>query len=129
MNSLVASGSTAFKMMEDESLISKGFIGLTHGAYYRIMKEEGSAQFRYWIAENRHDHVKMLTFFNMQNESEMVKQSSKVVLDSIKTNQIIYVPMMSQIFDLEEASKYDNLTNERLLHIINNPEELDINPY
>ena len=73
MNSLVATGSASFKMMEQESLVAKGWSGLTHGAYYRVMKEEGSTQFRFWIAENRHDYKKMLTFFNVQNESKMVK--------------------------------------------------------
>ena len=56
----------------------------------------------------------MLTFFNIQNESKMVKQSSKIVLDSIKVNQIIYVPMLSKVFDMEEANKYDNLTDQKL---------------
>ena len=125
MNSIVATGSAAFKMMEEESLVKKGWSGITHGAYYRVMKEEGSAQFRYWIAENRHDYKKMLTFFNIQNESKMVKQSSKIVLDSIKVNQIIYVPMLSKIFDMEEANKYDNLTDQKLQEIRNNPEVLD----
>ena len=114
MNSIVASGSTAFTMMEKDGLLSKGFAGLTHGAYYRVMKEEGSAQFRFWIAENRHDHKKMLTFFNIQNESTMVKKSSTVVIDKIRTNQVIYVPMMAKTLDLAEAAKYDNLTNEKL---------------
>ena len=73
-------------MMEKDGVMSKGFAGLTHGAYYRVMKEEGSAQFRFWIAENRHDHKPMLTFFNIQNDSKLVQKSSSVILDKIKTN-------------------------------------------
>ena len=73
MNNIVSSGSAAFKMMEEEGgIVAKGWTGATRGAYYRVMKEEGSAQFRFWIAENRHDHKKMLTFFNLQNESKIV---------------------------------------------------------
>ena len=65
MNNILASGTSAWRMMEEEGIIAKGWVGATRGAYYRIMKEEGSAQFRYWLAENKHDAKKILAFFNM----------------------------------------------------------------
>ena len=65
MNNIMSSGSATFKMLDEEGLVAKGWAGATRGAYYRIMKEEGSAQFRFWISENRADHKKMLTFFNL----------------------------------------------------------------
>ena len=86
INNIVASGSAAWKMMEEEGYLAKGWVGATHAAYYRVMKEEGSAQFRYWLAENKHDHEKILAFFNFQNESEIAKGSSKIVLPSIRIN-------------------------------------------
>ena len=64
INNIVASGSAAWKMMEEESYLAKSWVGATHAAYYRVMKEEGSAQFRYWLSENKHDQKKILTFFN-----------------------------------------------------------------
>lgn len=58
----------------------------THGAYYRLLKEEGSAQFRYWISQNKHDVKKMCTFFNLQNDNKLIKEGSKIVLDRIAVN-------------------------------------------
>lgn len=43
MNNILASGTSAWRMMEEEGIIAKGWVGATRGAYYRIMKEEGSA--------------------------------------------------------------------------------------
>jgi hypothetical protein len=51
----------------------------THGTYYRIVDGEGSAQFRYWISQNKHDVKKLCTFFNLQSDSKFIKESSKIV--------------------------------------------------
>ena len=32
------------------------------GAYYIAKKEEGSDQFKFWLAENKHDHRKIIKF-------------------------------------------------------------------
>ena len=56
------------------------------GVYFRLLKEEGSAQFRYWIAENKHDARKMCAFFNLQNDNKYIKEGMKITLDSIAIN-------------------------------------------
>lgn len=43
MNSISAAGAAAFRAMEEESLVKQGWQAATHGAYYRIMDEEGNA--------------------------------------------------------------------------------------
>jgi hypothetical protein len=65
MNSIAAAGAAVFRAMEEKTLLKQGWQAATHGAYYRIMDEEGSAQFRYWISQNKHDVDKLLTFFNL----------------------------------------------------------------
>lgn len=115
MDSIVAGGAAVFRSLEEDTLIKKGWQAATHGAYFRIMKDEGSAQFRYWISQNKNDAKKMCTFFNLQNDNKLVKESSKIILDMISINQIIYVPMISKVFDMEESELYDNLTDEDVI--------------
>jgi len=57
----------------------------------------------------------MCTFFNLQNDNKLVKEGSKLILDRIATNQVIYVPMLSKIFDMEESKLYDSLTDEDVI--------------
>ena len=45
-----------------------------------------------------------------------------MMLSSIKINSVIYVPMLTKIYDLEEARFYDNFTNEQFQGISNNKE-------
>lgn len=125
MNNIVASGSSAWKMMEEEGLLAKGWVAATHGAYYRLMEQEGSAQFRYWLSENKHDTKKILSFFNFQNTNKLAAESHKIALPSIKTNQIIYVPMLVKTFDLAEAETYDKLNNKRFFGTRSNSEKVE----
>ena len=48
----------------------------------------------------------------MQNENKLAVESSKMMLSSIKINSVIYVPMLTKVYDIEEARSYDNFTNE-----------------
>lgn len=45
----------------------------------------------------------MLFFFNLMNDNKLVKEGAKLILDSIKTNLKIYVPMLTPVLTLEEA--------------------------
>ena len=111
--------------MEEENVLAKGWVAATHGAYYRVMNEEGSAQFRYWLSENKHDTKKILTFFNFQNDNKLAAESHKIALPSIKINQIIYVPMLVKPFDLAEAKTYDKLNNKRFFDTRTRREQVD----
>jgi hypothetical protein len=66
--------------------MAQGFHISANAAYYRVAKDEGSNQFRFWLSTNKKDYKKMLTFFNMQNNNKAVKEANKVVLDKIKVN-------------------------------------------
>ena len=86
LDGIVASGAAIFKALEEDHIAKQGLSVAAHGAYYRLLKEEGSAQFRYWVSMNKHDYSKLLTFFNMQNGNMLVSEGSKIVLDRIITN-------------------------------------------
>lgn len=90
------------------------------------MKKEGSEQFRYWISQNKHDVKKMITFFNLQNSNRLIKEGSKIVLDRIATNQVIYVPMLSKIFDMEESTLYDSLSDEDVMNYSKRTQKLSL---
>lgn len=79
-------------------------------AYYRMMKKDGSLQFRYWMATRRHEYERMLSFFNIASNSKSFKRANNLAIDSIKTKKIIYVPMLAQKLTLEESAYYENLT-------------------
>jgi hypothetical protein len=111
LNSVTAGGAAVFKALEQEGIINQGAHLATHGAYYRLLKDEGSAQFRYWISQNKHDYKKMLTFFNLQN-LKFIKTGSKIVYDRIAINQVFFVPMIAKVFDMHESSKYDNMSDK-----------------
>ena len=55
----------------------------------------------------------MLTFFNLQNDNKLIKESAKITLDSIRVNTKIYVPMLAPRFTLSESNSYDSLTDSR----------------
>jgi hypothetical protein len=50
MNSVTAGGAAFFKALEQQGLMNQGARLATHGAFYRLFQDEGSAQFRYWIS-------------------------------------------------------------------------------
>ena len=68
----------------------------------------------------------MCTFFNLQNANKLVKEGSKLVLDRIATNQVIYVPMLSKVFDMEESKLYDLLTDEVVIHYSKRTQKLAV---
>ena len=95
-----------------------------HGAYYRIQQDEGSAQFRYWISQNKTESEKMCKFFNLQNDNMFIKEGSKLILDIIAHNQVFYVPMITKIFDMEESIQYDLLTDQEVTKLSQRTESL-----
>jgi hypothetical protein len=46
---------------------------------------------------------KLLTFFNLQNDNKLIKESQKIIYDSIAINQVFYVPMIAKVLDMEES--------------------------
>ena len=86
LNTVTAGGAACFASLEHDDFLMQGWTNMSHLTYYRLMKEEGSAQFRLWIASNRHDYKKMLHFFNLQNNNKVVKQASSIILDKILVN-------------------------------------------
>lgn len=111
---MVAGGAAIFKAAEDTNAFTKSVTMATHAPYYRLMKEDGSAQFRYWLVNNKHEHKKMLAFFNIQNDNKMVKSGTKLILDKVEVNQVIYVPMLAKVFDMNESDSYIGLTDEKI---------------
>lgn len=86
LDSLVSSGAAVFCALEESNMIKQLWKAATHGAYYRMVDGEGSAQFRYWVSQNKHDVKKLCTFFRLQNDNKLIKEGSKIMLDSIVTN-------------------------------------------
>jgi hypothetical protein len=41
-----------------------------------------------------------------------VKETQKVLLDKIAENQKLFIPMIAKVFDLQESSTYDSVTEE-----------------
>lgn len=117
MAAVTAAGVAVFKALESENVVKQGLHAATTGAYFMIFKDEGSAQFRYWMAQNKHDAHKINTFFNMQNDNKLVVQGMKVIRDSISINQVLYVPMIAKVFDMEEAKVYETLTDADVLRL------------
>jgi len=48
----------------------------------------------------------MLKFLNASADNETVQKLYTLNLDSIKINEIIYVPMIAPIYDTKEAALY-----------------------
>ena len=44
----------------------------------------------------------MLLFFNLMNDNKLVKEGAKIILDSIKTNKKIFVPMLTKKLTMAE---------------------------
>mmetsp|Transcript_37179 Transcript_37179/g.48921 ORF Transcript_37179/g.48921 Transcript_37179/m.48921 type:complete len:139 (+) Transcript_37179:1217-1633(+) len=91
-----------------------------------MMKEDGSLQFRYWVATRRHEYDRMLGFFNIISHSKRVKRANSLAIDAVKTKQILFVPMLAKRLTLEEACAYENLSDCAFEEIRANPEQLDL---
>mmetsp|Transcript_42851 Transcript_42851/g.56648 ORF Transcript_42851/g.56648 Transcript_42851/m.56648 type:complete len:98 (-) Transcript_42851:1024-1317(-) len=93
-------GASIFKSGEEANKFMKGFSLMGHGALYQLAPENASEQFRYWVTTNLHKHELMLLFFNIVNDNKLVKEGAKIILDTIRTNTKIYVPMLTAEFTL-----------------------------
>jgi hypothetical protein len=67
---------------------------------------------------------KLLTFFNLQNDNKLIKESQKIIYDSIAINQVFYVPMIAKVLDMEESQTYDCLDDEQVLKLASRKETL-----
>ena len=56
-----------FESWAQQGALSKGTNMLAKGIYYRVAKQQGSLQFRYWISTQRLDYEKFLGFYNIVN--------------------------------------------------------------
>jgi len=54
----------------------------------------------------------ILDFYNLQNDTWIVKNGNTVLYDSIHTNQVLYLPMISKPYDIEEANSYCGLPED-----------------
>ena len=64
--------------------------------YYRLMKQDGSLQFRYLVATQRHHYDHMLSFYNIMSTDKNIMRGNEIACDRIKTNQIFFVPMLAK---------------------------------
>ena len=103
MNQIMVGGASVFKAGEEPNKFLQGFSFAGHGAVYQLAPQNASEQFRYWVATNMDKHELMLIFFNLVNDNKLVKETSKIILDSIRTNTKIYVPMLTPVLSLAEA--------------------------
>lgn len=46
----------------------------------------------------------MLAFFNLDNNNKLAKEGQKMLFDSIQVNQVLYVPMLTKVLDLQESA-------------------------
>ena len=79
-----------------------------------MMAEDGTLQFRYWVSTQRYDINTFLSFLNIIESSKTVKRANEIACDRIKTNQILFLPMLAKKLTLEEAAEYEDLDEERL---------------
>ena len=85
---------------------------------YKLDPESAIDQFRYWVTTNLHNHEIMLKFFNLVNENKLAKEGNKIILDSIRTNMKLVVPMLTSQFTLAESKTYDSLTDAKFQQIV-----------
>jgi hypothetical protein len=50
ISSITASGVAVFKATEQDGVLMQSIHAASAGIYYKLLKDEGSAQFRYWIS-------------------------------------------------------------------------------
>ena len=100
-------GAAVFASFEEANKLDKAMTLAFKGSYYQINKEDATDQFNFYFATHMNtEPEKILEFFNLQNDTWLVKNGNKVLYDSIETNCVIYVPMIVKKFDLEEANSY-----------------------
>jgi hypothetical protein len=51
------------------------------------------------------------------NDNKLVKEGAKIILDSIKTNTKIFVPMLAPKLTMAEQYQYDSMTDEKFTQI------------
>jgi hypothetical protein len=73
---------------------------------------------------NKTDYPKLNTFFNIQKHNMFAKEGSKIILDKILINQVIYVPMIAKVLDMEESTMYDELSDEQVRQFSQREEKL-----
>ena len=117
LNQIMVGGASVFKSGEEENKFLQGFSFMGHGAVYQLAPKNASEQFRYWVTTNMDKHELMLLFFNLVNDNKLVKEGSKLILDSIRTNAKIYAPMLTEELTLAEAESYNSMTDEKFLHL------------
>ena len=117
LNQIMVGGASVFKSGEEPNKLLQGFSFMGHGAVYQLAPQNASEQFRYWTATNMDKHELMLLFFNLVNDNKFVKEGAKIILDSIRTNTKIYVPLPTEELSLQEAISYDSMTDEKFAEL------------
>ena len=106
-------GASVYKSKEETNKFMEGVALVSSSVHYQISPELASEQFRYYVATNQENHEVVLYFFNLMNDNKFVKEGAKIILDSIKTNMKIYVPMIAPQFTMEESLTYDSMTDQK----------------
>ena len=117
LNTICKVGASVLKSTEEASSVKKSFQLCSSLAVYSLKPKQASDQFRYWIATNQDNYKGVLTFFNLVNENKFVKETNKIQLASIVTNQRIYVPMLAPRLTLEEQFAYDDMTDDKFAEL------------
>ena len=109
---LFAAGAGIFKAMDERNIVTQGLTGLGTIAYYGIMRDEAADSFRYWIATNQNNHRAFVKLLNVPSNNKLIKNSQKIVFDSINIDKVLFVPMIAKRFTMQESHEYDGLTDQ-----------------
>ena len=117
MNQIMVSAASVYKSKEESNKFMEGLALVSNNVHYQIMPEQAAEQYRYYVAANMQNHEAVLHFFNLQSSNKLIKEGAKIILDSIKTNMRIYVPMLAPPFTMEESYTYDDMNEEMFEHL------------
>ena len=123
---MMAAGASLLNSWTKQGFLARQYTNIADGAYFRLAKQEGSLQFRYWTSAQKQDFEKLLAFYNIMCHSKSVKRGLILSIDGIRIKQILFVPMLARRLTLDESNTYDNLTEEHFNQLQANPEQIDL---
>ena len=116
-------GALIFKSSEEPNKLKNLVSMFGHGSVYAMAPKNASEQFRYWMANNYKKNKEIQAFFSMQSTNKMAKNRNKKYFLPIETNMKIFVPPLTPELELDETERYDSLTDETFLEIVNDRSE------
>jgi hypothetical protein len=80
-------GASVFEGLDDsENAVGQSWQITKNSIYFNIRDDIGVLSYRYWLATNKHEYQKMITFFNAQNRNKLVKEATKILLPDVPVN-------------------------------------------